>query len=71
MNRAVVEERRVGTRVLAGTEWPIVDQLVRHADGRAHGGWQIIRGLCNGVPDGATFYPSESAAREAWEGRVR
>jgi len=68
VSRALVTETRVGTRVIAGTEWPVVDQLVRVATGRRVE-WAVIRGLCNGVPDSATEHRTLREAMDVF-GRV-
>ncbi len=64
--RALIEEVDRGTRTLAGTEWPVVDQL--HRTGERE--WTVTRELCNGIPRSAETYRSESAAREALGLRV-
>lgn len=44
----VVAERNVGIRTLAGTNWPIVDQVKRQVtNGRVE--WVATYGLCNGT----------------------
>ncbi|MDQ1446837.1 MAG: hypothetical protein QOI20_3301 [Acidimicrobiaceae bacterium] len=64
--RKLLEEIQTGTRVVAGTEWPIVDQL--HRTGERE--WTVTRDLCNGVPRTAETYRSETKAREAFEQRL-
>lgn len=64
--RKLLEEIHVGTRTIAGTEWPIYDQL--HRTGERE--WTVTRELCNGVPRSSETYRSESAAREAFDRRL-
>lgn len=64
--RQLLEEIQNGTRTIAGTEWPVLDQL--HRTGERE--WTVTRELCNGAARGAETYRSESAAREAFERRV-
>jgi aldehyde:ferredoxin oxidoreductase len=66
MTRELLEELTVGTRTVAGTDWPIVDQLWRTGPRS----WEIVRELCNGVPRTSEEYRSESAAREAFGSRL-
>ena len=49
--RHLVAEVRTGTRVIAGTEWPVVTQLIRSVDrGRVRPRWLVVVDLCNGTP---------------------
>lgn len=50
MSRVVIAERDMGTRLVAGTEWAVVDQLVRDQRPGRRPTWIVVRGLCNGVP---------------------
>lgn len=43
----LLEEWHRGTRRIAGTDWPVVDQVKRLGRGR----YLAVRGLCNGVPE--------------------
>jgi len=62
-----IEETKVGIRTIAGTDWPVYDQIVQTGARK----WTVIRELCNGIPRGAEDYSTETAAREAFAGRVR
>jgi hypothetical protein len=64
--RIILAEIRTGTRTIAGTDWPVEDQL--HRTGERE--WTITRDLCNGVPRSSEKYRSERAAREAFESRL-
>jgi hypothetical protein len=66
VRRETLEEVQVGKRTIAGTEWPIVDQL--HRTGERE--WVITRELCNGIARSSEVYRSESAAREAFDRRL-
>lgn len=56
--RREIASRIVGYRTIAGTDWPIVDSVVR--DGPRS--WQVIKGLCNGVPYSAKDFRTRRAA---------
>lgn len=60
MARQVVAEISRGTRHANGTDFPVVDQLVR--DGRA---WVVVRELWNGVPRTAEVYKTRAEAKQA------
>ncbi|MGN6107219.1 MAG: hypothetical protein ACTHU0_19080 [Kofleriaceae bacterium] len=64
--RDLVEEVRIGVRMVAGTELPVVDQL--HRTGERE--WTVTRELCGGVPRSSEVYRSESAARRAFAIRI-
>ncbi len=64
--RKLLEEVQTGTRKIANTDWPVVDQL--HQTGRKE--WTITRGLCNGTPRGAEVFQDEDEAREAFGRRL-
>lgn len=66
MTRELVDELRIGTRTIAGTEWPVVDQLWRTGERT----WEVVRELCNGAPRTTEPYRSEAAAREAFARRL-
>ncbi|HKP08337.1 MAG TPA: hypothetical protein VJU58_13875 [Microbacterium sp.] len=66
MIRELLEEVDVRVRVIAGTEWPVRDQLWRTGRSR----WEVVRELCNGVPRTTEIYRSEAAAREAFAARL-
>lgn len=58
--RKILASQVVGTRKIAGTWWPIEDLLVRVRDqvpGRRPT-WEVVRNLCNGVPDAVEVYPT-------------
>lgn len=61
-----IDERVTGHRTIVGTDWPVVDQLLRLACGGGRPRWQIVRGLCNGVPARAENYRTLREAREAF-----
>ena len=63
--RTILREKQTGTRKLAGTDWPIVDQLHREQmSGKAS--WVITRGLCNGIPDKAETFKTKKEALAAF-----
>lgn len=66
MKRVLLEEIQTGTRTIAGTDWPVVDQL--HRTGERE--WTITRDLCCGIPRTAETYRSEAKAKEAFETRL-
>lgn len=61
--REIIEERRYGTRTIAGTDWPVSEQIVRDQR-RGQPEWIVVRGLCNGVPESSTTHKTLAAARE-------
>lgn len=65
MNK-LLEEIQTGTRTIAGTDWPVVDQLRRTGERE----WTVVREFCNGVPRASETYRSEARAREAFESRI-
>lgn len=69
----LIEERQIGTRRMAGTDWPILDRIERHSndpgEGRRWVRWVIWRGLCNGIPDDGRIYRTRREALEAWGSR--
>lgn len=65
----MLEYRETGVRRVAGTEHPVRDELVRDQRGDARATWQVVRGLCNGVPSRADEYTTEREARAAWATR--
>lgn len=62
MTHELLAQRIVGSRTVAGTDWPVVDQL--HRTGPRE--WTITRELCDRVSGGHETYASEAAARNAW-----
>jgi hypothetical protein len=66
MARNILEQRARGIRRIAGTEWPIVDQLERQQLPGKRPRWIVVRGLCNGVPDSATEYRRLKEAQAAF-----
>lgn len=66
MTPELIDELQVGTRMVAGTDWPVIDQLWR----RGPHTWEIVRELCNGVPRARETFRSEAAAREAFGSRI-
>jgi hypothetical protein len=69
--RRILDENTVSTRLIAGTEWPIMDQLVRDQRLGEHPQWQLVIGLCNGIPDDVLSFRTLRAARAAYESRKR
>lgn len=68
MNSQIIAEQTIGTRVIAGAEYPIIDrvervQMVPHK--RAI--WVLTQALCNGVPAGANKYRTRGEALEAYQ----
>jgi hypothetical protein len=61
----LVEEIQTGTRLVAGTRCPIVDQLRRTARD-----WLVVRDVCNDVPRITETYRTEAEAREAYATRL-
>ena len=68
MNRVVLADRQVGTHTVCGTDWPIMDQLVRVKHPGKRPVWAVVRGLCNGIPSGSTEYRTLREARKAYDG---
>ena len=64
--RTVLEEIKTGTRTIAGTDWPVYDQLVKTGARE----WTVVRELCNGTPRSAESFRPEGDARGAFEHRV-
>lgn len=62
--RTKIAESNVGKRMIAGTEWPVVNQVHRWQRGRQVR-WVATFGLCNGVPSGARVFRSRAKALEA------
>ena len=63
----VLAERETGRRVLAGTDWPVRDKLVRDQRPGRRPTWEIVRGLCNGIAQRADVYRTRREALAAWE----
>lgn len=58
-----IQEKVVSYRLVGGTDFPVFDQLLRQEwNGKVH--WQIIRGLCNGVPDSGKRYSTLKEATQ-------
>lgn len=70
MSRRVLAERTVGTQLVAGTEWAIVDQLVRDQRPGQRPSWQVVLRLCNGVPRSAEDHKTRTAAVRSYEGAL-
>ncbi len=66
LSTTILEERTTGRRTVNGTEWTISDRLVALGAPQRGCRWQIVSGLCNGVPDSGRLYRSLAAARAAW-----
>lgn len=60
----VLEERKTGARLSGGTEFVIVDQLVRDQRPGSRPTWLVVLGLCNGVPFSSREFKTLRAARE-------
>jgi len=63
-----VIRRRNGYQVMAGTRFPREDILYRLTKGDRTIGWQIVEGLCAGIPDSHTEYQTKREALEDWYG---
>lgn len=61
----LIDTTDLGTRTIAGTERPVVDQLLRASDGS----WQVVRELCDGGWRSVETYGTEADAREAFRRR--
>jgi hypothetical protein len=61
----IIDTTDLGTRTIAGTEHPVVDQLLRASDGS----WQVIRELCHLGWRSVETYSLEADAREAFRRR--
>lgn len=66
MTTKTIDERTLGHRPIAGTDWPVRDLLTREQIPGRRPQWQIVRGLCNGVPTGVDTYSTRREALEAW-----
>jgi hypothetical protein len=66
MTRTLIEELEVGSRRVAGTDRPVVDQLWRTGPRS----WEIVRELCSGVPRRSETFATEDSAREAFASRI-
>lgn len=62
--RTLIAEVAKGTRRIAGTDFPILDQLHRVQQG-SRVRWVVTRGLCNGIPDSAHEFRTRREARLA------
>lgn len=56
----------MGMRTIAGTDWPVRDQL--HQTGVRE--WAVTRELCYGTARSSEVYRSEATAREAFAGKL-
>jgi hypothetical protein len=59
----LIDYKRTGERVVLGTTFGIERQLRRLGPHT----WQVIRGLCNGVPESSETYETRREAREAFD----
>lgn len=55
-----IASKREGYRTILGTQWPIETVVYRLGPRQ----WQVVWGLCNGVPSNAKTFPTRKAA---WE----
>lgn len=62
--------RNDGQRTVNGTEHPIVSLLVRDQIPGKKPTWQIVHGLCNGVPARVETYRTKAAAVNDWHDLV-
>lgn len=67
--RTLINERQCGTRTILNTAWPVLDLLEREQLPGRKPTWIVTRGLCNGVPRGATEHRTRRAAVADFEGR--
>lgn len=63
----LIASKRVGTRTIAGTDWPVENQVLRVAQPGRRVYWTLVMGLCNGVPRGSQRFASKAAALAAME----
>lgn len=63
--RTVIETVDLGARTIAGTDWPVVDQVVRDQRPGRRPEWQVVRSLCNGVPASVEIYRTRAGALAA------
>jgi hypothetical protein len=66
MARIIIAENQVGTRLINGTEWPVMDQIVRDQRPGQRTTWMLVRGECNGIPEGAQEYRTRREAQAAF-----
>lgn len=69
MMRTIISVR-VGTRHRVGTDWPVLDEVRRCQLPGKRPTWVVLRGLCNGVPDGATEHATQREALAEFRGHV-
>ena len=70
LSRQILDHQQIGTRRIVATDHPIYDELVRDQRGSRRARWEIVRGLCNGVPSSVAVYKTETEARNAWKALV-
>lgn len=63
----VIAEQRAGVRLLAGTEFPVIDRVERQQWGRRVE-WVLIVGLCNGIPSWSKSFATKAEALYALTG---
>ena len=60
----IVANKLIGTKIIYGTECEVRDQLLQ-VPGISKS-WLVVRGLCAGIPDSCTEYPTLSSALEVF-----
>jgi hypothetical protein len=55
---------QTGVRTVAGTDWPVVTCVKRHAEWTRHGrpAWVVLVDLCNGTPSHAILFTTRREA---------
>ena len=71
MSAKVLDSFQLGVRLITGTEWPIVYELRRVEMPDRRPEWEIVFGLCNGVPDRVETFRTLRAAQEVWDSLQR
>lgn len=62
----IVASKTHGTRIITGTDWPIVDIVYRRQRPLGKPYWILTRAICNGIAHGgSTHYKTQREALEA------
>jgi len=62
----IIDERTQGHRLEGATAWPVRDLLTREQIPGKRAEWQIVCGLCNGVPERVETFRRLTDARARW-----
>lgn len=62
----IVAERVVGTRTVLGTDYPILDRVIREESG-GRPIWSLWAGLCNGLVASVETFRTRRGALAAFE----